>query len=146
MRNLSISFRIVSAPLRPRTASVISSTASPFSIRSHHHYTKPFLPISKQKLLKAGPITAILGSFFSTSSKAESDKMSYPDKRSEEEWRAVLSPGIFTPSHPIPSHPIISSSYLSPLQTHGPKLTLLSNRTIPHPPRKRHRTTVHRGI
>lgn len=114
MRNLSISFRIVSAPLRPRTVSVIPSTASPFSIRSYHnHSRKTVLPLSRQNLLKAGSATAILGSFFSTSSKSQSDRMSYPDKRSEEEWRAVLSPGI---SITIPSHPISSPAMFPNLE------------------------------
>lgn len=119
MRFLPTPLRLFSASFKPRAASIY-----------RHSFTKPRLPISSKSLLKAAPTIPILGSFFSTSAKAESPKMSYPDQRNEAEWRAVLSPG--TASIPILTAPN--------------KLTCLTRRAIPRPPRKRHRTTLHRRI
>lgn len=41
----------------------------------------------------------ILGSLFGTKAAADSSMTSYPDKRDENEWRAVLNKGKFTSCH-----------------------------------------------
>lgn len=56
-------------------------------------------PPAPRKLLMSASFFSFLGSLFSSSSTASADsKMSYPDQRSDEEWRAVLSPGLSHPS------------------------------------------------
>ncbi|KAL2431762.1 Peptide methionine sulfoxide reductase B5 [Exophiala dermatitidis] len=42
-------------------------------------------------ILKSMPSIPFLGSFFGTSTRTQGDKMSYPDSRSDDEWRAVLN-------------------------------------------------------
>lgn len=85
-----------------RTAASFSSSSSSSSSYYFYFYYYPRLrlplPISGARVLKAGPTIPFLGSLFSTSAKSEmsdGDSISYPDQRSEGEWRAVLSPGLF---------------------------------------------------
>lgn len=75
-QTLLSSLRNFAIPLRSR---VISRTA-----------TAPPLPRPGATVLRAAPTIPFLGSFFSSS---PSHKMSYPDQRSDDAWRAVLSPG-----------------------------------------------------
>ncbi|KAJ9233590.1 hypothetical protein DTO169E5_6966 [Paecilomyces variotii] len=57
------------------------------------------LPLSGATVLKAAPAIPFLSSLFSSSAKAEDPsnggEMSHPFQKSEEEWRAVLSPEQF---------------------------------------------------
>lgn len=55
-------------------------------------------------ILKSMPSIPFLSSFFSTSTPA-SEKMSYPDQRSNDEWRTVLNKG--KPSAPTPFSPLL---------------------------------------
>lgn len=88
LQRLTTALRTFSIPLRPQI------TASP-----SRYFGKLPLPVSGATVLKAAPTIPIIGSLFSSSAKAESsDNMSYPDQRSDDEWRAVLSPG--SPSSP----------------------------------------------
>lgn len=119
LQRLTTALRTFSIPLRPQTV------ASP-----SRYFGRLPLPLSGATVLKAAPTIPFIGSLFSSSAKAESsDDMSYPDQRSDDEWRAVLSPGSPSPANPI----------------EGP-LSNSRNRTIPHPPRKRHRTSLHRRL
>lgn len=96
MRYLSTALRVISASFRPRTASAVNSSELPF--RFYRHYFRPPFPLRRTTLLKAAPTVPILGSFFSSSAKAESpddSNMSPPNQRSDAEWQAVLSPGWF---------------------------------------------------
>ncbi|BCR92665.1 peptide-methionine (R)-S-oxide reductase [Aspergillus chevalieri] len=84
-QRLTAALRTFSIPLRSQT------TASP-----SHYFGKLPLPVSGATVLKAAPTVPFIGSLFSSSARAESsDNMSYPDQRSDDEWRAVLSPEQF---------------------------------------------------
>ncbi|CAL5868718.1 uncharacterized protein PFLUO_LOCUS2945 [Penicillium psychrofluorescens] len=69
------------APLRPL------SSSAPKALRS----------IFGSKLLKAAPTIPFFSAFFSSNAKAEepSESMSYPDQRSDDQWRTVLNPEQF---------------------------------------------------
>lgn len=119
LQNLTTALRTFSIPLRRRPALLRFAGKQP-------------LPVSRSTVLKAAPTIPFFGSFFSSSAKAESsDNMSYPDKRGEDEWRAVLSPGLSLFTH---TYSDMANAY--------PK----KKRSIPHPPPKRHRTPLHRRI
>ncbi|KAA8644355.1 peptide-methionine (R)-S-oxide reductase [Aspergillus tanneri] len=77
IRGLSFAPRIFLIPLRSRMISRVTTTS---------------LRIPGSATFKAAPTTPFLSSLFSSSS---SDKMSYPDQRSDDAWRAVLSPEQF---------------------------------------------------
>jgi peptide-methionine (R)-S-oxide reductase len=49
------------------------------------------------KALKAAPAIPFFGAFFSSNSNTEA--MSYPDQRSDDQWRAVLNPGSYLIKH-----------------------------------------------
>jgi len=89
-------------------------------------------PIFRTKVLKSASFS--LGSFFGLrSAQAEGEdnhvnSMSFPDERSEDEWRAVLSPGM----------PRWKNLCISLLRNHY--------RAIPRASRKRHRTAFHLRI
>ncbi|KAJ5595159.1 uncharacterized protein N7459_001367 [Penicillium hispanicum] len=67
------------------------------SLRLYTSTCKPPRHFRGVKALKAAPTIPFFGAFFSSSSKAEepSENMSYPDQRSNDQWRAVLSPEQF---------------------------------------------------
>lgn len=56
----------------------------------------PLLLSSAQRAsaLKSMPSIPILGSLFGTKA-ADSSKMSFPDQRTDDEWRAVLNKGMY---------------------------------------------------
>ncbi|KAF9889396.1 hypothetical protein FE257_007297 [Aspergillus nanangensis] len=82
--------RILSQPLN-RPAFAITTAASSQSFR------RPPPRVSSTTVLQAASSISFLSSFFGSSAKAQStdDSMSYPDKRNDDEWRAVLSPEQF---------------------------------------------------
>lgn len=98
--------------------------------------------------LRSMPSLPLLGSLFGTNAAAaDASKMtSYPDKRTDDEWRAVLNKGTYPylfnhspPSiirHPSSTHKHKHKQRLLTTKTSLPPF----NRAIPHPPRKRHRT------
>lgn len=47
----------------------------------------------RQHQLKSMPTIPFLGSLFGSSSSSSSSKMSFPDQRTDDEWRAVLTKG-----------------------------------------------------
>lgn len=104
----------------------------PVFIRPQSIYTRKTPRLTTgAKALRAAPSIPFFGAFFSSSSKGEeSGNMSYPDQRSEDQWKAVLSPGTY-----------IDHSGLS-----QPATNLRGNRAIPHPPRERNRTARHRRV
>lgn len=92
LQRLTTALRTFSIPLRLQTTASLS-----------RYFGGLPLPVSGATVLKAAPTIPFIGSLFSSSAKAESsDDMSYPDQRSDDEWRAVLSPGSPLPS--LPSH------------------------------------------
>lgn len=71
-------------------------TLSSFT-RARASQQNPLLRSSAQQTtaLRSMPSIPLLGSFFSTKA-ADANKMtSYPDKRTDNEWRAVLNKGIY---------------------------------------------------
>ncbi|KEF62492.1 uncharacterized protein A1O9_00465 [Exophiala aquamarina CBS 119918] len=76
-------FGNTTARLLPPATRGITITSSPF------HYNNRAAIV-----LKSMPSIPFLSSFFGTSTPA-SEKMSYPDQRSNDEWRAVLNPEQF---------------------------------------------------
>lgn len=90
IQRFSTALRTFTSSFRYRPTPLITKAAS-------QHPSKPSFPISKSTALKAAPgILPFLSSFFTSTAKPETEnnsKMSYPDQRSTEEWRAVLSPG-----------------------------------------------------
>ncbi|KAJ5495747.1 hypothetical protein N7539_000863 [Penicillium diatomitis] len=79
----------VTAPLRHRalTQPVLSARLYSTSSRASPRFTPG------NKALRAAPSIPFLGALFS--SKAPTEEMSYPDQRSDDQWRAVLSPEQF---------------------------------------------------
>lgn len=61
--------------------------------RFHAGARRPQLSPPTKKILMSASFFSFLGSLFSSSASAE-DNMTYPDQRTDEEWRAVLSPGM----------------------------------------------------
>ncbi|RAK73119.1 peptide-methionine (R)-S-oxide reductase [Aspergillus fijiensis CBS 313.89] len=84
-QRLAIFLRTFNLPLRSHPPPSSSSSFRLF----------PF-PIPSPRTLQAAPAIPFISSFFTTSSKSEnSGSMSYPDQRSDDAWRAVLSPEQF---------------------------------------------------
>jgi len=77
-------------------------TFSNYTARLPAQY-KALQPVSRGTVLKSMPVIPFLSSFFSTS--APSRDMSYPVQKSDDEWRAVLSKGIFAAPFSPPSQP-----------------------------------------
>ena len=113
-----------------RVLLTLSSLSRPLPFR-----TAPRAPhTSSSRTLKSMPSIPFLSALFGSSASSSSNTMSsssYPDQRTNDEWRAVLSPGDFPPFSQPPFY-------------HPPILTLV--RTIPHPPRKGHRARRHRRL
>ncbi|KAJ5661969.1 uncharacterized protein N7477_009585 [Penicillium maclennaniae] len=84
--------RTLKASLRPR-AFVQPATIS----RSHSTFAgKNNRSTPGAKVLRAAPTIPFFGAFFSSHKPEESSgSMSYPDQRSEDQWRAVLNPEQF---------------------------------------------------
>lgn len=130
--------RSLSSPLHRPTAAL--KQATPLQSRSyHHHFTRPLFPFSRRTLYKAAPTIPFMGTLFSSSAKAENnDDMSYPDTRSDDQWRAVLSPGMS-----------LLPNLLSSIMSNKPSIDhsqLIVNRAIQNPPPKRHRSPLHGRI
>ncbi|PKY03162.1 peptide methionine sulfoxide reductase B3 [Aspergillus campestris IBT 28561] len=85
----SAALRTVTKPLKSHPASAIVKPAFP-RLTPTHSFS---FPITRTILLKAAPTIPFMGSSFSSS--AAQNNMSYPDQRSNDEWRAVLNPEQF---------------------------------------------------
>lgn len=79
-------------PLRNR---VLVQSTLPFRLYSSSFRTSSRLTPGA-KAIRAAPTIPFFGALFSSTSNSEesSGAMSYPDQRSEDQWRAVLSPGL----------------------------------------------------
>lgn len=89
---------------------------------------KALSPFTRSTIVKSMPSIPFLGALFgSSASSSSSSKMTYPDKRSDQEWQAVLNKGQL-----IFPRPSTSAN--------------MRRRTIPRNPRKRHRSAVHGQI
>lgn len=78
-------------PLRHR---ILAQPTLPFRLYTTSSRPNPRLTPGA-KALRAAPTIPFLGALFSSKANSEesSANMSYPDQRSEDQWRAVLSPG-----------------------------------------------------
>jgi peptide-methionine (R)-S-oxide reductase len=85
-------------------------------------------PFTRATVIRSMPSIPFLGSLFGSSA-SSSANMSYPDKRSDQEWQAVLNKGKFCL-----------------LQTLHTRRANKLFRTIPRPPRERHRSPFYWGI
>ena len=88
--------RIIKTSLRHR-ALVQPATL----LRPHSTSARNTRPTVGSKVLRAAPTIPFFGAFFSSNKPDDSkENMSYPDQRSEAEWRAVLNPGAcLAPQH-----------------------------------------------
>ncbi|KAL1861267.1 hypothetical protein Plec18170_001782 [Paecilomyces lecythidis] len=81
------------------------------------------LPLSGATVLKAAPAIPFLGSLFSSSAKAEGQnnggEMSHPVQKSEEEWRAQLSPEQFRILRQKGTEPSFTGEYDSHYPSQG---------------------------
>ncbi|KAE8149830.1 Mss4-like protein [Aspergillus avenaceus] len=83
---LTTILRTFTTSLGHRSTPIITKTASRYPSSSPSRITP----------LKAIPGLSFLGSFFSSTAQSQNqDNMTYPDQRSDQEWRAVLSPEQF---------------------------------------------------
>lgn len=124
--------RIPTLPHILRTIYALSNYTLPAAQRA-----RALQPFARGTILKSMPTIPFLGSLFSSSS-SSSKNMSYPVQKSDDEWRAVLSKGTIPPTHPCTkSH---SLPHIRSNTTPHP------HRTIPHPPRQRHRSALHRPL
>ncbi|KAJ5646679.1 hypothetical protein N7490_003051 [Penicillium lividum] len=79
--------RIFRTTLRHRALVQPSALPRPYSTSAR--------PTPGSKALRAAPTIPFLGAFFSSNNSESTESMSYPDQRSEAEWRAVLNPEQF---------------------------------------------------
>lgn len=85
---------------RPRVktlGSIIYRTPTriPVRARDFTSSSSPRLPKKRATIVRSMPVIPFLTSLFSSSSSSQNGKNmgEYPDKRGEDEWRAVLSKG-----------------------------------------------------
>ena len=86
-------------------------------------------PLTRGTVIKSMPTIPFLSSFFSTSS--SSNNMSFPLQKSDNEWQAVLNPGM-----PFLAYHILAPDFIL---TETP-------RAVSHPPPERHRSPLHWGL
>lgn len=86
-------FRSLQAPTRQLGLTQPISSARTYSIFSK----RALGSTTRVKALRAAPTFSILGALFGSSSNStdKTEKMSFPDNRSEEQWRTVLNPEQF---------------------------------------------------
>jgi len=82
----------------PLISTILFTVSSLTRARAQSRFAPALL--TRNSPLRAGMPIPFLSSLFGTSS-SSSDKMSYPDKRTNDEWRAVLNKG---KGHPQLSH------------------------------------------
>jgi hypothetical protein len=88
-----ILMRFSSFPNLVRTFYSIANATAHFRT---HQVPRTIQPLYRPFILRSMPSIPLLGSLFSSSTPA-SAKMSYPDQRSDDEWRAVLNKGKLFP-------------------------------------------------
>lgn len=131
--------RTIATSFACANTSVTRTAAAARSLQNHrrlHTLCKRSRLHTTATVLKSASFISFLGSLFSSSARAEEDNMSYPDKRTEDEWRAVLSPGMLccvsTMENPCYFTIIAIFRFYS-----DNWLVLSSSRAIPGPPSKR---------
>lgn len=99
-RTSSVGYRnqAVSAGHRPTT--LLRTVIPHHTAQSAHIHRQLHTSAKRTRLptvsttVKSASLISFLGSLFSSTARAENN-MSYPDDRNDEDWRAVLSPGMF---------------------------------------------------
>jgi hypothetical protein len=107
-------------------------TISNATATAHTTRYRAISPLIRTGILRSMPSIPFFGSLFS--SKPQQNKMSYPVQKSEDEWQAVLSKGMFgrlclVPRLFIPGTNIRLQSSSASFVKRGPKLHLLASTT-----------------
>ena len=103
---------------------------SGFSTRVPHNQLRALRPFTRGTILKSMPTIPFLSNFFSTGS---SPKMSYPVQKTDDEWRAVLSKGLYSRYSPdIRSILTLEQTSSESSESKGPKPLTLANLTSTH--------------
>jgi hypothetical protein len=117
-------FRPLVTSLLYATSNITTRTRIP--VQAHLSALRSIVPVRSM---------SFLGSLFGSSSSNSSSKMSYPDQRTNDEWRAVLNKGEFHAPSPPTSHLIsIASIYGGKLTPIPQSNSASSVKREPNPP------------